>query len=96
MFAHSILLGENGPTNENPDPIKADPVLTSNLSPNKKKKRKPLKERQPLEEKYKKRRIESGDFSSSSSSISDINCINLKLCGTSVSFANFAVDDMKY
>ena len=87
------FVGENGPTDENPDPIKADPVLTSNLLPNKKKKRKPPKERQPLEEKYKKRRIESVDFFSISSSISGIDCINSKLCSTNVSFEHFAVDN---
>ena len=38
------FVGENEPTDENPDLIKADPVITSNLLPNKKKKRKPPKE----------------------------------------------------
>ena len=85
------FVGENEPTDENPDLIKADPVITSNLLLNKKKKRKPPKEQQPLEQKYKKRRIESVDFSSSSSSISGIDCINSKPCST-VSFENFAVD----
>ena len=38
--------------------------------------------------------IESADFSSSSSSnISGIDCINLKVCNTNVSFETFAVDD---
>ena len=44
---------ENEPADENPDPIKADSVLTSNLLSNKKKKRKPPKERQPLDLKCK-------------------------------------------
>ena len=74
--------------------FRAYPVLTSNLLPIKRKKRKPPKELQPLEGKYKKRRIESVDFSSSSSSsISGIDCINLKLCSTNVSFDTFAIDD---
>ena len=80
------FVGENGPTDENPDPIKADPVLTSNLLPNKKKKRKPPKERQLLEEKCKKRRIDIVDFSRSTSiNISGIDFINLKLSGTPMS-----------
>ena len=57
------FVGENGPTDDNPDSIKADPVLASTLLTMKKKKRKPPKKRQSLEEKYKKRRIESVDFS---------------------------------
>ena len=57
-------------------------------------KRKPPKERQPSEEKCKKRRIEIVDYSSSSSSnISGIDCINSKLFSTNVSFENFEVHD---
>ena len=29
VSAHSIFLGKNGPTEENPEPIKTDPVLTN-------------------------------------------------------------------
>ena len=87
------FIGENGPTDENPDPIKADPVVTSSVLPNKKLKRKPPKERQPLEQpKCKKVRTERCDSSNSiNSSISIDFSTSNEIENENIE--NFAVDD---